>query len=34
VAEIANVIWVDAGAAKAAEAIVVTIAKTKKTLGQ
>jgi hypothetical protein len=30
VADIANVVWVGAGAAKAAEAIAVTIARTRK----
>jgi len=34
VADIANVVWVDAGAAKAAEAIAVTIARTRKVLAQ
>jgi len=34
VADIANVIWVDAGAAKLAEASAVTIARTKKVLAQ
>ena len=33
-ADIANVVWVDAGAAKAAEAIAVTIARTRKVLAQ
>jgi hypothetical protein len=34
VADIANVIWVDAGAAKAAEASAITVARTKKVLAQ
>jgi len=34
VADIANVIWVGAGAAKAAEAIAVTVAKTRKVFAQ
>jgi hypothetical protein len=34
VAEIANVVWVGAGAAKAAEAIAVIIARTRKVFAQ
>ena len=33
-ADIANVVWVGAGAAKAAEAIAVTIARTRKVFAQ